>query len=187
MTHDQFTQFDRAAAQAEGVIAAIDPGRHADPTPCTEWSVGQLINHLVTGNLMFVATITGSPRPDRSRDHLGADPREAFRSTTAQLRSAFSAEGVLEGLYPSPLGERPGAALVDMRAIEMTLHTWDLAKATGQSTDLDADLAESALRALRGVLTGDRTGGPFGPEQPAPPRASAADRLAAFAGRVVGG
>jgi uncharacterized protein (TIGR03086 family) len=185
MTENPFAQFDRAAALTDGVIAAVKPDQLDDPSPCTDWSVRQVINHLVTGNLTFVSMVTGAPGPDRSADHLGDDPLAAFRTTLRALREAFSIEGTLQKTYPTPFGERPGTVLVDMRVIEMTIHSWDIAKGSGQSTELDPELAESSLASMRAALPADRGRSPFGAEQPAPAGATAADRLAAFAGRTV--
>ncbi len=67
-------------------------------------------------------------------------------------------------------------------------HAWDLAKATGQNTDLAPDLAEQLLAGARVAISDDVRGDepmPFGKEQPCPEGASAADRLAAFLGRTI--
>lgn len=177
--------FDRAAGVAEQVIAGIGPDRLDGATPCPAWSVRELINHVVSGNLAFAARVAGGPPPDRSLDHLGDDPLGAFRASARDLRAALSAEGALARTYTTPLGDGPGTMLATLRAMEMTVHAWDLAKATGQSTDLDPELAEYALAGLRRGLPAQRAGGPFGPEQPVPEGATAADRVAAFAGRAV--
>ncbi|MEN3310549.1 MAG: hypothetical protein V7603_6751 [Micromonosporaceae bacterium] len=184
MTEDPFARFDRASAVAERTIAGVKPDQLGDPTPCTEWSVRQLINHVVTGSLSFASLVTGGPRPDRSQDHLGEDPLGAFRTAARDLRAAFLAEGAMERTYPTPFGEGPGHVLVTMRTIEMTVHSWDIAKATGQSTELDPELAQWALRSMRADLPADRSGTPFSDERPAPANATAADQLAAFAGRA---
>jgi uncharacterized protein (TIGR03086 family) len=179
-------KFDRSAAVADRVIAAIKPDQLDDRTPCTEWTVRQVVNHLVTGNLVFVAMVTGGPRPDRSQDMLGDDPAGAFRDTLRRLRAEFAADGVLERTFPTPFGPGPGSLLVHMRVNEMLIHAWDLATATGQSTDLDPELAEECLASFRAGRPIPRGGeSPFGPEQPAPAVATAADRLAAHMGRTV--
>jgi uncharacterized protein (TIGR03086 family) len=185
MTESPLAQFDRAAAVAEGVIAATKPDQFDDPSPCTAWSVRQVINHIVVGNLRSLGTMTGQARPAPVEDRLGDDPLGAFRASVRELRAAVSVEGALDRTIPTPVGERPGTFLILMRVAEMTLHAWDIAKATGQSTDLDPELSEQILGAFRGVLPAVREGSPFGPEQPAPPDATAADRLAAYAGRAV--
>jgi uncharacterized protein (TIGR03086 family) len=170
---------------AEKAIAAVRPDQLDDPTPCTQWSVRQLINHLVTGNLTFVSMVAGTPPPDRSKDHLGEDPTGAFRETVGRLRTAFAADGALDRTYPTPFGPGPGTRIVTMRVIEMMTHSWDLAKATGQPTDLDPELAEYSLASFRAAGPIPRGGSsPFAAEQPLPAGASAADRLAAFLGRA---
>jgi uncharacterized protein (TIGR03086 family) len=185
MSENPFALLDRAAAVADSVIAGVKSDQLDNPSPCTEWSVRDVINHLVTGNLVFISMLTGAPRPDRSVDHLGDDPLAAFRDTFRTLRAAFAGEGVLDKTYPTPFGSGPGSLLVEMRTTEMTIHSWDIARGSGRSTDLDPELAESRLASLRAALTGDRSGSPFAAERAAPPGASAADRLAAFAGRAV--
>jgi uncharacterized protein (TIGR03086 family) len=83
----------------------------------------------------------------------------------------------------------PGAVVMNMGAMDLFLHAWDVAKATNQSTDLDPVLADELLAVSRQMMQpgfrGDDGKAPFGPEQVAPAGATAADRLAAFSGRTV--
>jgi uncharacterized protein (TIGR03086 family) len=186
MTDGPLARFDRAAAVADRVIAAVEPDQLELPSPCTEWSVRQVINHVVLGSLRFATMVGGGGTAAAlDQDHLGADPLGAFRDAVRGLRAAFSADGVLDRTYPTPFGEGPGSLLVTMRVVEMSVHAWDIAKATGQSTDLDPELAESNLSALRTALPADRDRTPFGTPRSAPADATAADRLAAFMGRTV--
>ncbi len=186
MTDDALVLFDRAATLADGVVAAVRTDQLDNPTPCTEWSVRQLLNHVVTGNLLFASFATGGERPDRGADHLGDDHVAAFRSSVAVLAAAFDEPGFLERTTPNPFGEGPGRILVTMRFNELCVHSWDLARATGQSTDLDPELIGQSLEFFQAspmMSAARQPGGPFGVEQPAPHGATAADRLAAFVGR----
>ncbi len=182
---DPLSRFDRAARVAGSVIRGITPEQLGDPTPCTEWTVRELINHLVTGNQFFVGMLTGGAPVDRGRDHLGDDPAGAFDGSTARLRAHFAAPDVLRRVVPTPFGEQPASMLVGMRVNEMMIHSWDLARATGQSTDLDPELAEVGIGAFRAMRAAGRGGTMFRAEQPVPEGATAADRLAATAGRTV--
>src|SRR5262249_14099696 len=128
-------RFDRAAATATAVVAAVRADQYDDPTPCTEWTVRRLGNHLIAGNKIFTAGITDAPEVDRTVDHVGPDHAASFQASVADLRAAFAADGVLDRVYPGPLGDAPGRLLVNMRVNEFMVHAWDLAKATGQSTD----------------------------------------------------
>lgn len=175
----------RAGAMAAELIARVEPEQLGSPTPCTEWDVRGLINHMTGGNLRFVAMLTGGPGADRGTDVLGIDVLASFRDSLHALCVAFDIPGVLDGTYRTPLGDRPGTALVTMRISEMTIHAWDIVAATGQPRDLDSELVayvDNLIRPRRAPRVG---GGPFGPEQPAPSSATAADRLAALTGRTI--
>ena len=84
-----------------------------------------------------------------------------------------------------PWGPETGATVATMFMGDHFAHAWDVAKATGQSTDLDPELAESLIPFAREYATRHRGPGMFDDEQVAPPGASAADRLAAVLGRKV--
>jgi uncharacterized protein (TIGR03086 family) len=185
-TEDPLALFQAAAAQAGRVVAAVRPEQLDDPTPCTAWTVRDVINHLTTGNLLFTAIVSDGPKPDRSQDHLGDDHVTAFRDSVAGLSEAFAKHDVLSGTYATPVGTGAGALLVHMRFNELVVHAWDIARATGQSTDLDPDLAVASLASFQAAPFLPRGDGkPFGEATSAPPDASAADRLAAFMGREV--
>src|SRR5262249_10844077 len=98
---------------------------------------------------------------------------------------AFSRPGMLEQPYESPWGEVPGAVMVQHVINELLAHGWDLARATGQGTDLAPEAARSALDVLRAWHGHARPGGRYAPPQPAPADANPADRLAAYLGRTV--
>jgi len=178
-------RFDRAVAAAAHVFAGVRPQQHGDPTPCTEWNVHDLMNHVVGGNRQFVSMMSGGGMLDRNQDFLGDDPTGAFRASAAELRALFAVPGALAKPTWTPFGEQPAAVLVEMRVTEMLTHGWDLATATGQSTDLDPELAESCREGFVRMRASGRGKGMFHDEQPVPEGATAADRLAAAAGRKV--
>jgi uncharacterized protein (TIGR03086 family) len=178
--------FDRAAAAATAVVDGIGPDQFDLPTPCTEWNVRGVLNHIVTGNMLAEAVVAGRSHPDRNTDRLGRDPKTAFADSLATTRATLGRPGLLERVLTTPIGEAPGAVLVHMRVAELVVHGWDLARATGQSTDIDPELADHVLDTWKARL-GDRprTMVPFEEPQPVPGEATAADRLAAYLGRSV--
>jgi uncharacterized protein (TIGR03086 family) len=179
--------FTRVIGEVEAVVGAVRPEQLASPTPCSELAVRALINHLIFENLAHAALADGTaiPSPDQMTDYVGGDHVAAYRDSVRAVRAAFARPGMVTQRY-GPL-EAPGSMLVQQLIIELVSHGWDLAKATGQRTDLAPDVAEDALTVARSWYR-DQPRGPgnaFGPEQPAPPGASAADRLAAYLGRVI--
>jgi uncharacterized protein (TIGR03086 family) len=186
MTNDPLARFDRAAAAADSAIAGVGPDQWDAPTPCTEWNLRQLLNHLVGGTKAFLSMQTGGAPVDRTADHVGDDPLASFRAAVAELRAAFGEDGALEKTVNTPFGEGPAAILVNMRVNEMMVHGWDVAKASGQSTDLDPELAAQCMEDFRRLRATGRGAGMFADAQEAPAGATAADQLAAVAGRTVG-
>jgi uncharacterized protein (TIGR03086 family) len=186
MTENLLVVYRRAADLAVGIVERVRPDQLADATPCTEWNVRMLMNHVVSGNLFFVHLATGSTPPGRGVDHLGDDPLTVFCDSVHAVSAAFEADGFLDRVVTAPFGEVPGSQLVDMRRNELTVHGWDLAKATGQSTDFDPQVIGVCLASYTASpWLKDRAGAPFDVEQPAPAGATDADRLAAFLGRKV--
>ena len=176
--------FDRAASTVTGLVSGLRRDQWTLPTACADWDVRAVVNHLAHGNakVAFWAG-TGPPAPDG--DYLGADPVAEFAASVARARGVLAEPGLFARTVTTPLGEVPGVFLVHMRVNEYVVHGWDIADATGVSTDLLPDLAGRALEQWRSRFgaTPRQPGGPFGPEVEAPEGATAADRLAAFLGR----
>jgi uncharacterized protein (TIGR03086 family) len=176
--------FDLAATAVTSLVGALGDDQWALPTACADWDVRAVVNHLAHGNAK-VAFWAGSGPPAPDGDYLGASPASAFASSVAAARAVLAEPGLFSRQVTTPLGEVPGVFLVHMRVNEYLAHGWDLADATGQPTDLAPDLASRALEQWRARFgsTPRHPGGPFGPEVPARPEATPADRLAAFLGR----
>ena len=138
--------------------------------------------------MVFAALITGQT-PAEVGDFSGGDFVAAFDENSAACLAAFRTDGAMERLVQLPFGGLPGAAFVRLAATDTFTHGWDLAKATGQLTDLAPALAAELLTNAHAMIQ-DSFRGPegqarFGPEREAPAGASNADRLAAFLGRAV--
>jgi uncharacterized protein (TIGR03086 family) len=166
-----------------GLVSAVDPDQFDGPTPCADWNVRALLDHLVWENLLWAGLADGVPRTDLAADHLGDDHVEAFRSASEAALAAFERPGMLDQRY----GPAPGRRLVEQLLIEMLVHGWDLARATGQPHDLVPGLAASALPVVREVFGSlPRTAaGSFAEPQLLPADACALDHLAAYLGRTV--
>ncbi|WP_436794489.1 TIGR03086 family metal-binding protein [Actinospongicola halichondriae] len=176
---------EQAVTATRAVLAGVGADQLDGPTPCSSWTVRELIDHIVGGQRFFASGITGAaPSDEKVSDDFVAD----FDAASTECLAAFGADGALEKMYDLPFGTMPGAAFMGMASTDTFVHGWDLAKATGQSTDLDPALAAALLEqskaAIQDAFRGPE-GAPFGPEAEAPADATAADRLAAFLGRTV--
>jgi len=175
----------RACEALGDLIAEIRPEQWTEPTPCTDWNVRDVVEHLVGMDLVFAAMIEGGPLPERGADRLGDDPAAAFRASAASLQAAFSQPGVLERSFRSPMGSATGAERLQIRLYDLLAHGWDLAQATGIPVRLPEELAEQALTFTQAQLATQPRTGRFAEPQPVEETAPALDRLAAFLGRPV--
>ncbi len=179
----------QAFASTAGVLAEVDAQQLDGATPCASWQVRQLINHIVGGAISFAVTAeTGAaPAGGDARDFCEGDFVTEFNKGAARAVKAFEADGAMDKTMTLPFGDLPGGVFVNIATIDTFTHGWDLAKATGQSTDLDPELAASLLGIAQAFLSDALRGpdgtAPFGAAVAAAAGASPADELAAFLGR----
>jgi len=105
----------RASAAVGDLIDRIPGDQWMAPTPCTDWHVRDVVDHLVGMNLVFVALLQDGPRPERGADRLGADPAGAYRRSAAALQVAAALPGVLERSQATPIGTATGAERLQWR------------------------------------------------------------------------
>ncbi len=181
-----------ALAQAQDVARGVLGNVSADQldlaTPCKDWKVRDLIDHLVGGQHWGRCGVQGAEMTETGAGSADGDFVAAFDDAAASALAAFDEDGALGRTVNPGFGDMPAAALMGLVTTDTFTHAWDLAKATGQDTDLAPDLAAALLaqsrHAIQPAFRSDE-GSIFGPEQQAPEGASAADQLAAFLGRTV--
>jgi uncharacterized protein (TIGR03086 family) len=188
---DEVATMRRVIDVIGNVVDNIEPDQLDHPTACDPWTVRDVINHVTTGAEVFGLCVReGDARDDElaeimTTDRLGDDYKASFHRAADAALDAFGAPGAMDRIVKLPFGEMPARMAVDIAIFDVTTHAWDLARATGQSTDLDPEVATAALRAARSMLSDDlRATGRFGPAVSVPDDAPVADQLAAFTGRT---
>ena len=182
---DVLDRLESALATTGAVIAGIAPTQWTDPTPCPEWDVRTLTNHLVGGLRIFTAELTGTDAGgEHEDDWLGGHPSAAYRDAADAVLAAWRAPGALARTLTISLGPVPAPLGAVIELTEVVVHGLDLAVATGQEDRVDAGQA-AALHALMLGMGVDsfRVPGVFGPTVPAPADAPAHRQLLAFLGR----
>jgi len=183
-------ELEKAFATTGAVLSGVTREQLDGPTPCASWKVRELVNHIV-GGTMFFASVAGTGQPPaaegESPDFSARDDYVAvFNQGATRAVEAFSAEGALDRIMHMPFGDLPGSAFINIAAIDTFTHGWDLARATGQPTNLDPALATEMLGVAQSFLPDEMRGpepAPFGPRVEPPAGASPADQLAAYLGR----
>ena len=134
------------------------------PTPCEEWDVQALVNHVVGANRRYALLLKGASAMEvdatRGADHLGDDPLVSWLATAAELTEAFREQGALARTVHHPAGYRTGAELLGIRVLDVAVHCWDLARAIDADDALDAGVVEFVL-ALAPGLEASRQQGAF--------------------------
>ncbi|MEX2293987.1 MAG: TIGR03086 family metal-binding protein [Acidimicrobiales bacterium] len=141
------------ALDATGVIVAgVGESQWALPTPCDDWDVRTLVNHIVTGN-EWAAELAGGKSIEEVGDRLdgdvlGDDALVAYNESARRAAAAFRAPGALVAPCAVSYGPVPGEVYAGHRLLDTLLHGWDVAKATNQPTNLDPSLVKAALAVL---------------------------------------
>jgi uncharacterized protein (TIGR03086 family) len=183
--------FDRYLLASKGFehrLRAVPPGGWEAPTPCTEWDVRALVNHMTRGNLNYVGLLHGATREEflaaRDTDALGDDPLTAFTGSVRACAEAFAEEGALDRVVDYPLGKLTGRRALAVRTADSTVHTWDLARALGADETLDPGLVawidEDHDDIFAGLALNPRV---FAAPPPGAPRTTRQDRLLTRFGR----
>jgi uncharacterized protein (TIGR03086 family) len=180
---------NRAVATTASLVRSVRPEQYDAPTPCPDWTVRALLNHLIAGNRYFAAQIAGEPADPTvwGVDHVaGGDPAALYDEAAGGALKAVSIPGATERAATLPSGS-PGPRYVDMYLMEQLLHGWDLATATGQDRSGDPAVVQAVYDAWYGRVPAEvrALGSVVGPEQPCPEDAPLFDRLAAYLGRQV--
>lgn len=132
----------RAAEEYRSRLRAVQAARQwACPTPCAEWNVRDVADHILGGNRFTVLIVDGLPADEAMdtviRGDFAGDPSPAFEaSSTAQL-SALRRPGVLERMYEHPMGLLSGRQIARLRMSDLVVHAWDIARALGLPEELD--------------------------------------------------
>ena len=178
--------YEAAVQQMLPTLAGVKADQLSASTPCTDWTVQNLITHnikvadylhgIVQGNNTTNPMEVGDPLPSQ-----GA--REAYAAGTTRVLDLLKSTSDLNQVVETPFGPMPIANFVMFPILDIVIHKWDLAKGTGQSTSLDAGLSEACFGALQMGAEQGRQHGVFAAEVTVPISASIQDKLLALSGR----
>ncbi|GAA1331009.1 TIGR03086 family metal-binding protein [Pseudonocardia xinjiangensis] len=162
--------------QVVGLVDSVDEQEWSAPTPCEEWDVRAVVEHLLDVQQRFLANLTAQP----------VRTQPSFGENAQLLVSAFSEEGALERLVPDRLGEITGLTLLKILMMEHLAHGWDLGQALAHPPAFDEEVVDRTIDFVQQmspkVPPALRR---FDDPQPVAPDAPAIDRLAARLGRRV--
>jgi len=179
---------DRALQATGAIVDRIAPGQLSLATPCDGWSVRELLNHVVGGNYWAAELATGKTIADvgdrLDGDTLGTDPQAAYRTSAADAAAAFNAPGAMDAPCAVSYGPVPGSVYCGHRILDVAIHGWDLASATGQDTTIDPELVDAIAAIVAPQIDMLSGSGMFGTTVGIAADADAQTRLLALLGRT---
>jgi uncharacterized protein (TIGR03086 family) len=178
----------RALQSTRRMVAGVRDDQWDLQSDCDEWTVRELVNHIVTGNFWVAELTAGKSIADvgdrLDGDVLGDDPTAAYDESAAAADTAFSAPGAMEASCAVSYGPVPGEVYCGHRLIDVLIHGWDVAASTDQDRFLDPELVEACFEVIepqREALLGS---GAYGTVQDVPGDASRQTQLLALLGRT---
>ncbi len=176
---DPLTQLTQLAPALGAVLASITPDQLDRPTPCVDYTVRGVLEHMIGGATGFAAAYRGvTPiEPDMS------EPLTALPIALEDLFEAISAPGALDGTVQAPFGEVTRETFARFVVLDGLVHGWDMASATGLPYDPPDELVAAVDAFAREALDPLRDGQTFANAVEPAGDASPIDRLAAYTGR----
>jgi uncharacterized protein (TIGR03086 family) len=179
--------FHGAVAQFDARVRQIGDHQWGDATPDEDWSVRDLVNHVVGEDLWAPPLLAGSTIAevgDRfDGDVLGADPRAAWVAASAGAVRAAGVDGAMDRIVHLSFGDFPGSEYTLQLFADHLIHAWDLARAIGADERLDAGLIASCADWFGAREDGYRDAGAIAARPPVPSDADAQTLLLACFGR----
>lgn len=181
---DALAQFDAIVPVFQSLARRTEASHLDTPTPCEEWKVRDLLDHLIGGAGMFAPLIRGEAPPSEAPVVPDDAMPEAAAAAVADVDDAFRSPGALERIVATPFGDMPGDTFARLLAFDVLMHSWDLATATGQTVEISEAVVGEVDAFARAAIQPEMRGpGTFGPELVAAEGASGLERLVAFSGR----
>jgi len=180
------TNFRRASEGFVERARAIGSGQWRAATPCTEWDVRALVNH-VAGEYLWVRELMAGRTVAEvgSRldgDLLGDEPLEVLIGAQREAVAALEQPGALGTTVHLSFGDTPAAEYAKQMTVDSVIHSWDLARATGRDERLDPELVDLCYAEMQKTAGDWRAAGVFGPET-SPSDGTTQAKLLALSGR----
>lgn len=185
---DRGKLYTHALDATKAFVAGIRPDQLDAPTPCAEWNVKQLMNHVIYGTIfiedMFDGKTVEEVGSKYDGDLVGTDPSAAYNAAAESAKAALARPGAMEQTCHLRRGDVVGAAYATSMFTDVLIHGWDVAMATGQDTRLDPELVEAAY-AIMLPRKGQLPEAAFGTDQGIADSADLQTRLLGVLGRSV--
>lgn len=181
--------FARSVDEFTRRVDKIADDQWDNPTPCTEWSVRDLVNHMVTEDLWAPGLLTGKTIDDMGGmeafegDHLGDDPKAVWLRASQAATAAVHRDGAMDEITHLSFGDFPGSFYTQQLLGDHVIHAWDLARGIHDDDSLDPELVDYIYEGLKPYADSLSAGGSFKPPVEVPESVDTQTKLLALVGR----
>jgi uncharacterized protein (TIGR03086 family) len=181
--------FLRSVAIATSIIGAVQPDQHHQPTPCDEYDVQELLGHMVAvlERLIIIGSLGDPNEATRMVDLNEKSILTEWFTRAGKVAEVWNNPELLGTVVTLPFAKLPGAAAMAIYSSELTVHGWDLARATGQTVKWSDDVCRMGMGAMQMALPADLPRDaelPFGPQVHVGADVPLIDQLVAWTGRT---
>jgi len=178
----------RALERFGGLVEATGDDQWHAPTPCTEWDVRMLVNHLVSENRWMPPLLAGKTIADVGSvldgDLLGDDPKAAWAESAREAGASVNEPAAMQRSVHVSFGDISGEQYTEQVFGDLVVHGWDLAWAIGADEGIEPELLQVTYELMEPMVAALKASGAYGPEVVPPPGADLQTRLLALTGRV---
>ena len=180
-------KFERASGHFGSLVHRVEGSQWGDQTPCSDWDVRALVNHLVYEARWAPPLLEGKTIEEVGSkfdgDLLGDDPKQSYDDALAALSAAVNAPGALEGDVHLSYGDTPASEYLSQLTGDFVVHAWDLARGIGADDTLDPELVSWVYEQAKPQAEMLAASGMFGEPVDVPDDADEQTRMLAFFGR----
>jgi uncharacterized protein (TIGR03086 family) len=178
---------EEALDHTRSIVHGIGAEQLELSTPCDDYDVRTLLNHVVSGNFWVAPLVEGKSIDDvgdlYDGDVIGSDPASAYDESADVAAAAFKAPGAMDRPVAVSYGPVPGEVYAGHRYIDVLIHGWDLAVGTSQETKLPPELVDACIEIIEPQIEMLEGSGAFGTKVEVGADANAQTRLLAMLGR----
>lgn len=177
----------RASKQTKEFIEKVKKGDLSKISNCSPWTIGNLINHIISENLWVKDIVDGKTISDvgdkYEGDCLGDDFLKAYIDSAKEADGAFAKKGAMGNIVHLSYGNFPGSLYCNHRIIDVAIHGWDVVHSLGGNDEMDPDLVKDLYDLVKPEAKDLQDSGYYGDDVKVSSSAPLQDKLLGLLGR----
>jgi uncharacterized protein (TIGR03086 family) len=173
--------YRRVSTGFDAAVTAVAPEQWETQSPCEQWKARDIVAHVVEGHRRVIAGVRGGESTPLGADE---DPKKAWKEASHAIDEIAGDPGASATEIDGPTGKTPAGEIISsFVAMDVLVHTWDLARTVGTNERLDEDSVRQAFETLKPMDAMIRMPSVFADKIEPPPDADVQTEFLYFLGR----